>query len=545
MTLTHITGTVLTGLLLVLANRSPAQPIPLRSDISIKKVLSPETDCVRIARDPSTGKVYYLRGNGDIDEVNIAAGTKSVAYTSANHKLNFTASGGGFAISKDGAFFIVGYPVSGTAGYNIGVVERGHLQNTTRVWDTVAITEPYLQSLTGHDHLFNAIEIMPGENYLIVNSGSRTDHGDTARVLNGGREYPITSAMFMLPFTGKNIHLWNNEDSLKPYLYADGVRNAFDMAFAPNGDLFAIDNSDVADDDEELNWIREGRHYGFPWRISTNDNPQQYPGFSPASYFLLNTTDKSFFNDLKFPLKPAGVTFTDPIMNIGPDDDHFRDTNRTVKDASALGRKLSTFSSHSSPLALVFDSDSALIPELAGHLFAMSYNDNGQAKFIPMAEPGQDLLHLELTKIDAEDRYEVKTTRIAQGFTHPVDAIMIKNKLYVVENGVGASLWEVTLPAKAALVRQEGNPPSQFQLGNYPNPFNPATTIRFSLPRAQRVTLKVFDMIGREVATLLNDRLEPGQFEVAFNAAGLSSGVYVYRLQAGDFGTAKSMVLLK
>ncbi len=80
---------------------------------------------------------------------------------------------------------------------------------------------------------------------------------------------------------------------------------------------------------------------------------------------------------------------------------------------------------------------------------------------------------------------------------------------------------------------------------NYPNPFNPTTNIRFSLPRREHVTLKIFDLLGREVAALVEEYLGPGEHSVVFDGRGLSSGVYFYRLQAGAFLGQKKLVLLR
>ena len=88
--------------------------------------------------------------------------------------------------------------------------------------------------------------------------------------------------------------------------------------------------------------------------------------------------------------------------------------------------------------------------------------------------------------------------------------------------------------------------PRQFDLEqNYPNPFNPATTIQFSIVNRQLTIVKVFDVLGREAATLVNDVKEPGTYTVQFDGADLASGVYFYRLQAGDFTQTKRLVLLK
>jgi hypothetical protein len=80
---------------------------------------------------------------------------------------------------------------------------------------------------------------------------------------------------------------------------------------------------------------------------------------------------------------------------------------------------------------------------------------------------------------------------------------------------------------------------------NYPNPFNPTTTIRFDLPQASQVTLKVFNTLGEEVATIASDRLSAGSYSYKWDASNLASGVYVYRLQAGDYVEIKKMVLMK
>lgn len=80
---------------------------------------------------------------------------------------------------------------------------------------------------------------------------------------------------------------------------------------------------------------------------------------------------------------------------------------------------------------------------------------------------------------------------------------------------------------------------------NYPNPFNPSTMISYSLPNNTFVTLKVFDVLGNEVATLVNEEKPAGNFEVEFNASGLSSGIYFYRIQTESFVDTKKLIMLK
>jgi len=88
--------------------------------------------------------------------------------------------------------------------------------------------------------------------------------------------------------------------------------------------------------------------------------------------------------------------------------------------------------------------------------------------------------------------------------------------------------------------------PDNFSLKqNYPNPFNPSTVISYSIPKSGLVTLKVYDVIGKEVASLINEVKTSGSYEYQFNGSGLSSGVYFYRLESGNFSDIKKMFLLK
>ncbi len=93
--------------------------------------------------------------------------------------------------------------------------------------------------------------------------------------------------------------------------------------------------------------------------------------------------------------------------------------------------------------------------------------------------------------------------------------------------------------------RESGLPRQHALYTNYPNPFNPATKISFDIATPSNVSLKVYDITGQEVATLLSGYQQAGKFEVAFNASGLSSGVYFYTLQAGEFSATQKMLLSK
>ena len=90
------------------------------------------------------------------------------------------------------------------------------------------------------------------------------------------------------------------------------------------------------------------------------------------------------------------------------------------------------------------------------------------------------------------------------------------------------------------------NAPNSFQLfQNYPNPFNPSTNFKFSIPKESKVILKVYDMLGREIETLVNEEKSIGTYELTWNAINLPSGVYFYRLKAGNYISTKKMIFMK
>jgi len=80
---------------------------------------------------------------------------------------------------------------------------------------------------------------------------------------------------------------------------------------------------------------------------------------------------------------------------------------------------------------------------------------------------------------------------------------------------------------------------------NYPNPFNPSTAIEFFIPKTEFVTLRVYNILGEEVATLVSERLSAGKYRYEWDAGGLASGLYLYKVQAGDYAEAKKMLLVR
>jgi len=118
----------------------------------------------------------------------------------------------------------------------------------------------------------------------------------------------------------------------------------------------------------------------------------------------------------------------------------------------------------------------------------------------------------------------------------------------LVDNGNNGTIDDTLLVSNTVDVKDEGylGVPKEYNLAqNYPNPFNPTTKIRYSLPHLSDVSLIVYNILGQEVITLVNEQQPAGNYEVSFDATNLTSGIYLYKIQAGEFVETKKMVLMK
>ena len=156
----------------------------------------------------------------------------------------------------------------------------------------------------------------------------------------------------------------------------------------------------------------------------------------------------------------------------------------------------------------------------------------------------------------AFSQYQITNSVISNG------GAITSNANYIFNNTIGesfidkisntthqqnAGFWYVYQQSTITSIENEETMlPVVFKLEqNYPNPFNPSTTIQFSIPQQTNVTLKVYDVLGNEVASLVNEEKARGVYNVNFNASQLASGVYFYRIQAGNFVETKKMILMK
>ena len=179
---------------------------------------------------------------------------------------------------------------------------------------------------------------------------------------------------------------------------------------------------------------------------------------------------------------------------------------------------------------------------------------------------GPDTLDLNEYCIDPENGWVVFKNAPASGTTVYVKAVVSHNLDFAVSNwdpNIGNYVFNNTLVV--GIDPAIGKVPDRLKLHqNYPNPFNPVTKIRFDIPvitasplyqrsktrlgegeKGGFITLKIYDMLGREITTLRNEELRPGTYEVDWNASNYPSGTYFYRLTTGDFTETRKMILFK
>jgi hypothetical protein len=409
-----------------------------RSNISTRVVgTTMGQEPIRIEQDPSTGNIIYMGRMGEFWQLDPVTGT-STSVSMGQPGNDFR----GMAFGSDGTLYLLGH--EGELNPDVSVVIHKGVPDGAggRTWSIIASSESYPIGGSDFDHRYAGLVLSADQQWLYFGSGSRTDHGEVQGTL---REVPLTSAILRVPTDGSDLTLQNDDTALAPYLFANGFRNPFDLAWNAEGELFATENGPDMDFPEEVNWIQEGQHYGFPWRFGAEDNPVLDAAYNPIGDTRLHAGYQAFDRgtyvyDAEFPEPPA-VAFTDAILNHGPDADRFRsDAASDVLDASDMNQTIAGITAHRSPLGLSFHTGAALCGDYHRAGFMLSF---GPVLDV-MGDAGGDLLLVNLTKNGAA--YEMSTTQLVAGFEAPVDSVMVENKLYVISYLAGANIYEITFP---------------------------------------------------------------------------------------------------
>ena len=533
----NLVSVLISLLITIVANAQPvAAPM---SNIVIDSVMTVKYNAVRVAFDAKTNALYYITFNGDLYKIIDKPGVPlydTLMAGFANHGINYLQ---GIAIGDSTIYLVGNHKIPQSQGF--GVVAKGKLSaNGGRTWTELARTVAYPSSATLYDHAFAGTCLTPNGDTLIVASGARTDHGEvqsTGGLYPNTREVPLTTKIFQLPTAAQNLLLQNREGFLDSagYVFARGVRNEFDIAYDANGQLFGVENCGDRDDPEEMNWLRKGKHYGFPWEMGGNQTPQQFPNYVPTddkmiNYNCLGWGNGGFANDPNYPQKPANLVTTQPIKNLGPDADKFRDpTTGNVLDASDLGVPITTFTSHRSPLGLVFDNAQKLAAPYTSDAFTLSYTigtldssgtmmNNAIGPFVDLS---QDLLHLHLSYDAAADNYTVTTKKIVTNFNTPVDAELVNNKMYVIEtNSTGSpKLWKLTFPLNTA----QSNDLRTQKLSLYPNPAQTSITIMGAAGK----NIEIMNALAQKMPVSTATQT---QNAAIIDVSNLKKGVYVVKI---------------
>jgi hypothetical protein len=436
-------------------------PQALRSDVTVQARLSIPGDTTRLARDPSSNAIYLLRQSGDVHRVDFAGDRTVPAWSASDMQIPAGYEALGMAFGPDGSLYVVTHRTAETAPADLSqaTIVRGTPGSGGELdFAVFASSDDYPRSNTFFDHEWSGVVVSPDGAHVYVNCGSRTDHGevqDTGGLHPDTRELALSARVLRLPTDGATpLVIPNDEAQLQAqgWVFARGTRNSFDLEFAPNGDLLAPDNGPDGDYHEELNWLRQGHHYGFPWRMGNEDNAMASSPYDPMTDRRLQegysaTRAEYWHDDPDFPAA-TGLTFTDPIVNNGPDADQYRNTQTgAVAKASDSGTAFATFSDHGSPLGLTFDSDAGdLCEEFSGNAFVLRFGVGADPNDF---EVGRDLLALDLRK--RSGIYSLSARQLVRGFNAPIDALLDGGTMYVADRTADGSasgtLYIVTLPA--------------------------------------------------------------------------------------------------
>lgn len=444
-----------------MAETLASSPVSLVADVQISHWLNVAPRAIRIFHDKESNALFYATFEGSVYRIDLDQSPvkQELIVSVEDHGIDRMQG----AVFRDSTLLLSGNirvnDNKGTTGWMMRVrLKPDGSKEVSKVFSTVE----YGTTNTPFDHGWSATRISPDGKYIFVVSGSRTDHGeiqDNLGAYPNSRNEPLTAAIFRFPIDAKDLLLPNDSRALKEagYLYAEGIRNAFDINFDREGNLFAVVNSGDYDQSEDMFWVREGHHYGFPWVMGGVETAQQFSDWQPdpTKDPFLNTAAAAwpddFYNDPDFPKRPEGVVFTPGIANFGPDAATYRDRQTgEILEGPKTGATISTFTAHSSPLGLNFDTKDQLGGTYKGGAFTLRYTKGTKSALMkPFTDYGEDLLHLQLAYNVDKDNFDLNAYRIAEGFTQPVDAVLVGKDLFVIEYGgrqKGGEIWKVTFP---------------------------------------------------------------------------------------------------
>lgn len=537
----------LTFTLLILADyfvsSSQSNPIPLIPDVTISQLLTVHGGVTRLAFNKTDSSLYYSGYNGNIYKVIIpGAGSAydTLMYTGADH---------GIHVVQGMEFFDSTLYVSGNrdpdSAFTIGVISGGKLQpNGIRNWITVAETNPY-ETAGAFDHLFSGMKVNQTGDTILICNGSRGDHGEIQTrngLFPGLRNIALTSVILQIPSSSVNLVIPDDSASMDAMgvVFARGIRNTYDFAYNTAGDLFGAENSGDRDMEDELNWLRQGNHYGFPWMMGSTYNPQQFAGYDTATDLLINHNSQAWikgtcYEDLTFPQIHPGLQLVLPCKNNGPDAAFLRDSiTGNTYNAAAMAQPVYSFTPHRSPLGLTFDQDSILGSNLRGNGFLLSFTrgnallNDSSPLLVPFQDNSEDLLLMEMQKDTVTANYSFSTTKIVEGFSNPIDAVLMDTLMYVIEYGYNGtqSIWVIHFPRYNSASNNIVETKNDNAILVYPVPGDKTINFHFKNSSLKHsIELKIYNQYGQLVS--LNEKVNSNEI-FSLNTESFLPGIYSY-----------------
>lgn len=245
------------------------------------------------------------------------------------------------------------------------------------------------------------------------------------------------------------------------------------------------------------------------------------------------------------PVSANAFEFDIYLMHLNPDESKFEyilgqyffDFNPVIANGGTL-----TYSIIGSELPQMFQPRN---PTVSGNQLKLAVNSVPPKNNLPQISaksPGTLIARMRLETSSKSFSGEELNLRLRSGPENPFSKVFAyKDNLITELKGID----EISADNNS-IVKEVSAIPTEFALQqNYPNPFNPSTAINYDLPVGSFVTMKIFDITGREIATLVNEMQNAGSYNIRFDGSNFASGVYFYRIQAGEFTQLKKMFLIK
>ncbi len=318
----------------------------------------------------------------------------------------------------------------------------------------------------------------------------------------------------------------------------------WDIGFAPNGYLFLASGSDFVTSRIAARMLPNGHIFlasGNDWPLENSNSSNGYLGMFRSTDGGSSWAHVGLTGPYSIAISNSGVIFA------GDRFARFRSTdNGSTWQMLSLSTGGRGFTRNSSDCIFAFGESRTMRSKDDGNTWsqfctlpvrAMSFNSNREA-FVGNT-----------SGVFRSTDDGVTWSAISQGLTTTnVRSLEINTSGYLfaaTDSGGSGRLFRSVSPITDVQPKKSDLPTTFVLNQNYPNPFNPSTRVAFSIHAAGNVTLKVYDILGREARTLVNENLQAGSYEVTFNAEGLASGVYFYQLRADRFVETKKLLLMR